>query len=177
MTPAAIVHKLWSCCTVLRDDGRSCGDDREQLTDLRVRKMADEQPKPPWAADPRPRRPLRGGPRLDHPPSRPRGAPPMTALRLARPVTDPSLDARQPIAALIAVHDGGVLVRAPGPGRPAAARAKVERVRRDLEGPVPLDPLPLGAGAQVVGGAVRAAPVSPGEVAAWARRALSDRAA
>jgi hypothetical protein len=101
----------------------------------------------------------------------------MTALRLAGSVTDPSLDARQPIAALIAVHRGVVLVRAPSRDLPAAARAKVERVRRDLEGPVPLDPLPLSAGALVVGGAGRAAPVPPGEVAAWARRALSDRAA
>ena len=85
----------------------------------------------------------------------------MTAVRLVRSVTEPSLHARQPIAALIAVHRGVVLVRAPSRHRPAAARAKVERVLRDLEGAVPLDPLPLGAGAQVVGDAVLAAPVPP----------------
>ncbi len=70
-----------------------------------------------------------------------------------------------------------VLVRAPSPDLPAAARANVDRVLRDLEDAVALDPLPLGAGAQVVGGAVLAAPVPPAEAPAWARRALSDRAA
>jgi hypothetical protein len=101
----------------------------------------------------------------------------MTAVRLVYYVTDPFLDARQPIAALVAAEHGVVLVRAPSPDLPAAARANVGRVLRDLEDAVALDPLPLGAGAQVVGGAVLAAPVPPGDAPAWARRALSDQAA
>lgn len=101
----------------------------------------------------------------------------MTAVRLVYYVTDPFLDARQPIAALVAGDDGVVVVRAPSPHLPAAARANVDRVLRDLEDAVTLDPLPLGAGAQVVGSAVLAAPVPPSEAPAWARRALSDRAA
>lgn len=43
-----IVHKLWSYCNVLRDDGLSYGDYLEQLTYLLFLKMADEQTKPPW---------------------------------------------------------------------------------------------------------------------------------
>ena len=34
MTPANIVQKLLSYCNVLRDDGISCGDYVEQLTNL-----------------------------------------------------------------------------------------------------------------------------------------------
>ena len=45
---ARIVQKLWSYCTVLRDDGLSYGDYLEQLTYLLFLKMADEQTKPPW---------------------------------------------------------------------------------------------------------------------------------
>lgn len=101
----------------------------------------------------------------------------MTAVRLVYYITDPFLDARQPIAALVAVGSGVVLIRAPSPDLPPAARANVDRVLRDLEDAAALDPLPVGAGAQVVGGAVLAAPVSPAEAPAWARRALSARAA
>lgn len=60
---------------------------------------------------------------------------------------------------------------------PTAVAADAHRVLRDLEDAAAPDPLPLGAGAQVAEGAVLAAPVPQGEAAAWARRALSDRAA
>lgn len=43
-----IVQKLWSYCTVLRDDGLSYGDYLEQLTYLLFLKMAHEQTLPPW---------------------------------------------------------------------------------------------------------------------------------
>jgi type I restriction enzyme M protein len=43
-----IVHKLWSYCNVLRDDGLSYGDYLEQLTYLLFLKMADEQTRAPW---------------------------------------------------------------------------------------------------------------------------------
>jgi hypothetical protein len=101
----------------------------------------------------------------------------MTAVRLVYYVTDPFLDARLPIAALGAAAGGVLLVRAPDLAVPAAARANVDRVLRDREDAVALDPLPIGAGAQVVGGAVLAAPVPPGAAPAWARRALSTQAA
>ncbi len=101
----------------------------------------------------------------------------MTAVRLVYYVTDPLLDARQPIAALVAGVGGIVVVRAPCTDLPASARANVDRVLRDLEDAVTLEPLPLGAVAQVVGGATLTAPVSPAEAPAWARRALADRAA
>jgi len=44
---AAIVQKLWSYASILRDDGLSYGDYVEQLTYLLFLKMADEQTKPP----------------------------------------------------------------------------------------------------------------------------------
>jgi type I restriction enzyme M protein len=47
MTPAAIVSKVWSFCTTLRDDGVGYGDYLEQLTYLIFLKMADEYSKPP----------------------------------------------------------------------------------------------------------------------------------
>ena len=34
MNSATIVQKLWNYCNVLRDDGLSCGDYVEQLTNL-----------------------------------------------------------------------------------------------------------------------------------------------
>src|SRR6186713_177072 len=45
---AQIVQKLWSYCSVLRDDGLSYGDYVEQLTFLLFLKMAREQTQPPW---------------------------------------------------------------------------------------------------------------------------------
>ena len=39
---ASIVTKVWSFCTVLKDDGVSYGDYLEQLTYLIFLKMADE---------------------------------------------------------------------------------------------------------------------------------------
>ena len=47
MIPAAIVSKLWSFCSLLRDDGMSYGDYVEQLTFLLFLKIADERSKPP----------------------------------------------------------------------------------------------------------------------------------
>ena len=44
-----LVHRLWSYCNVLRDDGLSYGDYLEQLTYLFFLKMADEQTKPPFS--------------------------------------------------------------------------------------------------------------------------------
>jgi len=43
-----IVQKLWSYCTVLRDDGLSYGDYLEQLSVLLSLKLAHEQAQPPW---------------------------------------------------------------------------------------------------------------------------------
>lgn len=48
MTPAAIISKVWSFCTTLRDDGVSYGDYLEQLTYLIFLKMADEYSRPPY---------------------------------------------------------------------------------------------------------------------------------
>ena len=47
MNTSTIVHKLWSYCNVLRDDGMSYGDYVEQLTYLLFLKMADERSRPP----------------------------------------------------------------------------------------------------------------------------------
>jgi type I restriction enzyme M protein len=48
MSPTApIVSKVWSFCTILKDDGVSYGDYLEQLTYLIFLKMADEYSKPP----------------------------------------------------------------------------------------------------------------------------------
>src|ERR1700722_6215290 len=46
---ATIVHKLWSYCNVLRDDGLSYQDYIEQLTFLLFLKMADEQTRAPFS--------------------------------------------------------------------------------------------------------------------------------
>jgi type I restriction enzyme M protein len=46
---ATLVQKLWSYCSVLRDDGLSYQDYIEQLTFLLFLKMADEQTKPPFS--------------------------------------------------------------------------------------------------------------------------------
>ena len=46
-----IVQKLWSYCTVLRDDGLSYGDYLEQLSMLLFLKLAHEQTQPPWNQD------------------------------------------------------------------------------------------------------------------------------
>jgi len=43
-----IVEKLWSFCSLLRDDGLSYGDYLEQLTYLLFLKMADERTQPPF---------------------------------------------------------------------------------------------------------------------------------
>ena len=48
MTSSAIVSKVWSFCTTLRDDGVSYGDYLEQLTYLIFLKMADEYSRPPY---------------------------------------------------------------------------------------------------------------------------------
>lgn len=48
MIPSPVAGKLWSYCTLLRDDGLSYGDYLEQLTYLLFLKMADEQTKPPF---------------------------------------------------------------------------------------------------------------------------------
>jgi len=46
-----IVQKLWSYCTVLRDDGLSYGDDLEQLSVMLFLKLAHEQTQTPWNQD------------------------------------------------------------------------------------------------------------------------------
>jgi type I restriction enzyme M protein len=43
----ALVAKLWSYCSLLRDDGLSYGDYVEQLTYLLFLKMAHERTEPP----------------------------------------------------------------------------------------------------------------------------------
>lgn len=50
MSPASapIISKVWSFCTILKDDGVSYGDYLEQLTYLIFLKMADEYAKPPY---------------------------------------------------------------------------------------------------------------------------------
>jgi type I restriction enzyme M protein len=51
MNAEAIVSKVWSFCTTLRDDGVGYGDYLEQLTYLIFLKMADEYSKPPYLRD------------------------------------------------------------------------------------------------------------------------------
>ncbi|MYB06603.1 MAG: SAM-dependent DNA methyltransferase [Gemmatimonadetes bacterium] len=51
MTTAPIVSKVWSFCTILKDDGVSYGDYLEQLTYLIFLKMADEYARPPYNRD------------------------------------------------------------------------------------------------------------------------------
>lgn len=51
MNTAPIVSKVWSFCTILKDDGVSYGDYLEQLTYLIFLKMADEYAKPPYDRD------------------------------------------------------------------------------------------------------------------------------
>lgn len=51
MSTDAIVSKVWSFCTTLRDDGVGYGDYLEQLTYLIFLKMADEYAKPPYRRD------------------------------------------------------------------------------------------------------------------------------
>ena len=48
---ATIVSKVWSFCTILKDDGVGYGDYLEQLTYLIFLKMADEYSKPPYNRD------------------------------------------------------------------------------------------------------------------------------
>lgn len=48
MSTDAIVSKVWSFCTTLRDDGVSYGDYLEQFTYLIFLKMADEYGRPPY---------------------------------------------------------------------------------------------------------------------------------
>ncbi|WP_434608300.1 N-6 DNA methylase [Pseudomonas sp. R1-7] len=48
MSTHAIVSKVWSFCTTLRDDGVSYGDYLEQLTYLIFLKMVDEYARPPF---------------------------------------------------------------------------------------------------------------------------------
>jgi hypothetical protein len=49
---SGLVQRLWNYCNVLRDDGLSYGDYLEQLTYLLFLKMADEQTKAPFSAEP-----------------------------------------------------------------------------------------------------------------------------
>jgi type I restriction enzyme M protein len=51
MNADAIVSKVWSYCTTLRDDGVSYGDYLEQLTYLIFLKMADEYSREPYNRD------------------------------------------------------------------------------------------------------------------------------
>ncbi len=51
MSTDAIVSKVWSFCTTLRDDGVGYGDYLEQLTYLIFLKMADEYARPPHKRD------------------------------------------------------------------------------------------------------------------------------
>lgn len=51
MNTATIISKVWSFCTILKDDGVSYGDYLEQLTYLIFLKMADEYAKPPYNRD------------------------------------------------------------------------------------------------------------------------------
>jgi len=45
---SSIISKVWSFCTILKDDGVSYGNYLEQLTYLLFLKMADEFSKPPY---------------------------------------------------------------------------------------------------------------------------------
>lgn len=101
----------------------------------------------------------------------------MTQVRLVFYVIDPFVDVREVIAALVATPSGVMLVRAPTPQIPAAARANVERVLRDLDAATSLDPLPFETGAQVVGGALLSAPVPATEAPTWVLQTLLSRAA
>ena len=51
MNADSIVSKVWSFCTILKDDGVGYGDYLEQLTYLIFLKMADEYSKPPHNRD------------------------------------------------------------------------------------------------------------------------------
>ena len=101
----------------------------------------------------------------------------MTPVRLVFYVVDPFTDDRRPIAALVGTEGQVVVVRGPLDGLPAIARANAQRVLVDLDAAVALHPLPLGAGAHLVGGEVIEAPVSFEEAPAWVRAALLPQAA
>src|ERR1700722_2946185 len=49
MNTASIVSRVWSFCTILKDDGVSYGDYLEQITYLIFLKMADEYSRPPYS--------------------------------------------------------------------------------------------------------------------------------
>ena len=49
MSTDSIISKVWSFCTVLKDDGVGYGDYLEQLTYLIFLKMADEYSRPPYS--------------------------------------------------------------------------------------------------------------------------------
>ena len=51
MNTSSIISRVWSFCTILKDDGVSYGDYLEQLTYLIFLKMADEYSKPPYNRD------------------------------------------------------------------------------------------------------------------------------
>lgn len=51
MSTSAIISRVWSFCTTLRDDGVGYGDYLEQLTYLIFLKMADEYARPPYSRD------------------------------------------------------------------------------------------------------------------------------
>ena len=51
MNAESIVSKVWSFCTILKDDGVGYGDYLEQLTYLIFLKMADEYSKPPYSRE------------------------------------------------------------------------------------------------------------------------------
>ena len=51
MNTDTIISKVWSFCTILKDDGVGYGDYLEQLTYLIFLKMADEYGKPPYNRD------------------------------------------------------------------------------------------------------------------------------
>lgn len=51
MNTSTIISKVWSFCTILKDDGVGYGDYLEQLTYLIFLKMADEYSKPPYNRD------------------------------------------------------------------------------------------------------------------------------
>ena len=51
MNACSLINKVWSFCTILKDDGVGYGDYLEQLTFLIFLKMADEYARPPYSRE------------------------------------------------------------------------------------------------------------------------------
>ena len=101
----------------------------------------------------------------------------MMAVRLVFYVVDPFTDERVPVAALLSDGSRVQVIRAPAPRVPAAARANLECILRDIEEAPRFDALPAGAGAHAVVGVVLPLNLGLVDTPAWVREVLLRRAA